>query len=314
MNDSRVLFKRLDNEKRQKTILRFWWREWILAEKHMNNGKENLKFIDSSIVGSRITKRWRRIRANRINNKGYQDLTKRTMLQWQDMRKSTLESNSWIPLLKRKNRRHSKKAIEQETTLNCSWHASVSKSLATASFFTREHMWRMESRCFCLSRSVKQILNCCCKSIRIDSESKKQQSTIPCRCVVSLPLFISISIQNNDSSHKQFIDNKTPTKWRWIYTRIVRILYINRNPNTASFLFLIFFFALWVLPKIIVCVQCKHLAELRSFLESAVCAELTFLEVALRCAITVLSTTQTLLKELNPKFQSPIVNNAIGNS
>ena len=57
---------------------------------------------------------------------------------------------------------------------------------------------------------------------------------------------------------------------------------------------------------------CTVYVEFRSLIESVVCAELTFPEVELRCVITVLSTTLILLKELNPKSQLHIANNAIG--
>ena len=140
----------------------------------MNDRKENLKFIDRIIVWSRITKGRRRIRANRVNDKCYQGLTKRTVLQWKEMIESTLESNFWISLLKTKNRKHSKKAIEQENDFNCSWHASVSRSPAVMSLSTKIQIWRMESRCFCLSRCVKQLFNCIFKSIRIDSRHSKK--------------------------------------------------------------------------------------------------------------------------------------------
>ena len=213
----------------------------------MNNRKENLKFINRIIVWSCITKWRRRIGANRVNDKCCQNLTKQIALQWNESLESTLESNFWIPLLKIKNRKHSKKAVEWENDFNCSWQASASRLSVIMSLSTKVQIWRMELRCFCLSRCVKQLFNCMFRSIRTDSRhSKNIQSIIPCNCAVSHTSFISVSIPNNDSNHKQFMNNETRTNPRWIYTVIVPISQINMNPNTNSFLYLILFFTIWV--------------------------------------------------------------------
>ena len=99
---------------------------------------------------------------------------------------------------------------KESKTLKEGCRISVIMSLST-----KVQIWRMELRCFCLSRCVKQLFNCMFRSIRTDSRhSKNIQSIIPCNCAVSHTSFISVSIPNNDSNHKQFMNNETRTKPR----------------------------------------------------------------------------------------------------